>query len=395
MIAERVRAFLSGRVVFTAAGGFPSLLLEECAVRRTVLRDVEVKNGHVTAWVSERDYRLVKQAAEKAGMTLAAQKVTGLPLLARRCRARAGVFAGLLAGALLLWYLSGGLWELRVTGNETLGEEEILDALAEEGIRVGARTARLDCAEAERRVQARLPLLSWISVNVAGCKASVEVRELTQPPALPPEGEYANIVAARDGVILRADVLSGEGQPKIGEAVVKGDLLVSGVVEMNNGRYRLTEAKAVIEALTKTELSLTAQSVFPAQVPERRRTVCAVRFFDLTLPLGVTPRGAEKERGGRYLLSRRTVFPVGVERDYAVRFSERTVTLDEERTGLLCFAAFCEQAAERYREAEVLRRTISLSPCRGGVSLLAGYECVENIGCRAPLPVLPPDPRLP
>ena len=153
MIAERVREFLSGRVVFTATGGFPSLLLEECAVRRTVLRDVEQQNGCVTAWVSEKDYRRVKQAAEKAGMTLTPQKVTGLPLLARRCRARAGIFAGLLAGALLLWYLSGGLWELRVTGNETLGAEEILDALAEEGIRIGARTARLDCAEAERQMQ--------------------------------------------------------------------------------------------------------------------------------------------------------------------------------------------------------------------------------------------------
>ena len=284
MIAERVREFLSGRVVFTATGGFPSLLLEECAVRKTVLRDVEQQNGCVTAWVSEKDYRRVKQAAEKAGMTLTPQKVTGLPLLARRCRARAGIFAGLLAGALLLWYLSGGLWELRVTGNETLGAEEILDALAEEGIRVGARTARLDCAEAERQMQARLPRLSWIAVNITGCRATAEVREATEPPETPPEGEYANVVAARDGVILRADVLSGEGQPKIGEAVVKGDLLVSGVVEMNNGRYRLTEAKAVIEALTKTELSLTAQSVFPAQVPEHRRTVYAVRFFGVRLP---------------------------------------------------------------------------------------------------------------
>ncbi len=387
MIAERVREFLSGRVVFTATGGFPSLLLEECAVRKTVLRDVEQQNGCVTAWVSEKDYRRVKQAAEKAGMTLAPQKVTGLPLLARRCRARAGIFAGLLAGALLLWYLSGGLWELRVTGNETLGAEEILDALAEEGIRVGARTARLDCAEAERQMQARLPRLSWIAVNITGCRATAEVREATEPPETPPEGEYANVVAARDGVILRADVLSGEGQPKIGEAVVKGDLLVSGVVEMNNGRYRLTEAKAVIEALTKTELSLTAQSVFPAQVPEHRRTVYAVRFFGVRLPLGLpTPEG-EAETGSRLLQSRRTVFPVGTERDVAVTFSERPVTLDEDRTRLLCFATFCEQAAERYREAKVLRRSIVFFPEEEGCGVVAKYECVENIARRAPLPV--------
>ena len=387
MIAERVREFLSGRVVFTATGGFPSLLLEECAVRKTVLRDVEQKNGCVTAWVSEKDYRRVKQAAEKAGMTLAPQKVTGLPLLARRCRARAGIFAGLLAGALLLWYLSGGLWELRVTGNETLGAEEILDALAEEGIRVGARTARLDCAEAERQMQARLPRLSWIAVNITGCRATAEVREATEPPETPPEGEYANVVAARDGVILRADVLSGEGQPKIGEAVVKGDLLVSGVVEMNNGRYRLTEAKAVIEALTKTELSLTAQSVFPAQVPEHRRTVYAVRFFGVRLPLGLpTPEG-EAETGSRLLQSRRTVFPVGTERDVAVTFSERPVTLDEDRTRLLCFATFCEQAAERYREAKVLRRSIVFFPEEEGCGVVAKYECVENIARRAPLPL--------
>ena len=390
MIAEKAGEFLSGKIVFTASGGFPSLFLEECAVRKTVLRDVKQGSGSVAARVSERDYRKVVPAAEKAGMTLTVQSTGGLPELLRRCRARAGLFVGVLLGALLVWYLSGSLWEITVTGNEAVGAEEILDALEEAGIGTGARLAQVDAAAAERQVLARLTRLSWIAVNVAGCKASVEVREITEPPALTPEGEYANIVAARDGVILRADVLAGVGELKVGEAVVGGDLLVSGVVEMSNGMYRLTEAKAVIEALTTTELAVSEKSVFPAQTPQRRRETYAVRFFDRRIPLGFASRQGETETGGRFLRSRRTVFPIGILRETAVTFSEQTVTLDEERTKLLCFASFCEQAAERYREAKVLRRTIDFSPGDDGCSLLARYRCVENIAKRVPLPVLPP-----
>ena len=391
MIAEKAGEFLAGKVVFTASGGFPSLFLEECSVRKTVLRDVEQGSGRVTAWTGERDYREVVPAAEKAGMTLVVQEVSGLPKLLRRCRARAGLLTGVLLGALLVWYLSGSIWEVTVSGNEKLGAEEILDALEEQGVGSGARISRTDAGAVERQLQARLPQLSWIAVNITGCKAAVEVREVTEPPALTPEGEYSNIVAERDGVILRADVLSGEGQPKIGEAVVKGDLLVSGVVEMRNGRYRLTEAKAVIEALTKTELSVSAENSFAAQTPVERRETYAVRFFGLRIPLGIAPREGETETSCRFLRSRRTVLPVGVSLERTAVFSEQAVTLDEKRTKLLCFASFCEQASDRYREAAVLRRSIGFSPGKDSFSLLAQYECVEDIARRIPLPVQPPD----
>ena len=45
------------------------------------------------------------------------------------------------------------------------------------------------------------------------------------------------------------------------------------------------------------------------------------------------------------------------------------------------------QAAERYREAKVLRRSIVFFPEEEGCGVVAKYECVENIARRAPLPV--------
>ena len=376
MIFETIRAALFGRVTFRAEGGFPALFLEGCADRGAALTDAAKGENMIRAGVRERDFPLVSAAAEKAGMTLTVERRSGLPQLLYRYRARVGVPVGLALAGLILWGLSGMLWEVTVTGNERLSTFEILDAME-----------ALDVKDAEAGAQELLPALSWIAVNIVGCKVTVEVREITQRESPEREGAFSNIVAARDGVIVRADVLAGVGQPKIGEAVVKGDLLVSGVVEMNNGCYRLTEAKAIIEALTKTELSAACAGSVTAEREIRRREVVCLRFFGWRVPFGAALTNAEREAEECCLQSHQTVFPIGLRRERYSVFAEQTVRLDARQAGLLCFADFCEQAAERYRDARVIARTVDFRCGDDGAALRAAYRCVENIARRVPLPL--------
>ena len=387
MAVEALRRLLSGCAAFTAAGGFPDLFLHECAKGGAVLENVQKGTASVSARAAEKYLPAVASAAQRSGMTLNVGRRYGLPPLLRRYRARVGIPIGLLVGALLLMLLSGRVWEVTVSGQRQIGREEITDALAELGVSPGARRAKIDAKETERRMIERLPLLSWISVNLIGCKAQVEVREIIVTPELTDEKDYANIVAAMDGVIVSADVLEGSGQPKVGDGVVRGDLLVSGIIEMNNGFQRFVNAKALIRAQTRTTLSVARPLTVEAEKLVKRRSWPVIRFFGITLPLGTALPSGETETDDVYMKSRKTVFPIGVRRADSFVFEAGSLTLSKEDASLVCFASFCEQAAQRYRKAELLRRELIFAVAGGEARVTATSDCVEEIGRRQPFSV--------
>lgn len=387
MPVEAIRALLRGRVRFRAAGGFADLFLEACAAQGASLREIKQSDGGLCAWADEADYPKVLIAAKQSGMSAEVIRRTGLPQLLRRYRARVGIPVGLLLGALLLAALAGRIWEVTVTGNETVGSEEILDILTELGVAPGAAIRKLDMRAAAKQAGERLPKLSWIAVNLNGCKVSVEVREVIETPSLTDERDYCNLVAARDGVIVRADVLEGAGQPLIGSAVVHGDLLVSGVIEMKNGFQRFVNAKAQILAQTRTELSIQREAAFSAECVVKRREVRRLRFFGVSIPLGVCMKEAQMETTEYHLRSRTTDYPIGMLLDRCAVYETRELTLSEEDAALLCFADFCALAFERYREAELLHREISVSVKSGVAQVAARCECIEDICERQPFAV--------
>ena len=54
-----------------------------------------------------------------------------------------------------------------------------------------------------------IPELLWITVNVSGCRAYVEVRERVEAPEPVDEREPTNVVARRDGLILDIQAMDG------------------------------------------------------------------------------------------------------------------------------------------------------------------------------------------
>ena len=387
MAVDALRRLLSGSVAFTAEGGFPDLFLRECAEGGAVLENVQKGSAAVSARITEKHLPAASAAAERSGMTLTVTRRSGLPQLLRRYRARVGIPIGLAVGALLLTFLSGRIWEVTVTGQRQLGAEEITDALAELGVAPGSRRSVIDAKETERRMIEKLPLLSWISVNLIGCKAQVEVREIITTPEMTDEKDYANIVAALDGVIVSADVLEGSGQPKVGDGVVRGDLLVSGIIEMNNGFQRFVSAKARIRAQTRTALSVRQPLTTEVETLTKRRSLSVIRFFDVSLPVGTALASGETETEEVFVKSRKTVFPIGIRLVDSFVFELAALTLSEEDATLVCFAAFCERAALRYREAELLRRELSFEQREGEACVTAICDCVEEIGRRQPFSV--------
>ena len=62
-------------------------------------------------------------------------------------------------------------------------------------------------------------------------------------------------MATADGIIKKMDIVSGNSVVKVGQAVKKGDLLVSGIIETVDGT-RFVKSKGTVLATSEKEITL-------------------------------------------------------------------------------------------------------------------------------------------
>jgi similar to stage IV sporulation protein len=108
----------------------------------------------------------------------------------------------------------------------------------------------IDCRELENRLLRASPDISWVSVNLRGTVANVQVRERqVGQSALSPED--VNLVAACDGIISSVRLLTGEVVVKPGQEVRRGELLISGVRDSKAHGYSVVGARGEVMAQTE------------------------------------------------------------------------------------------------------------------------------------------------
>ena len=198
--------------------------------------------------------------------------------LRSRLKKRIGLICGFVLSALLVFASTFFVWDIRVKGNETLSEKEIVEMLSKAGFEKGMLIRSADVKQIANRVLINEDELSWIAINFEGTVATAEVKEAERPQRHIKK-ENVNIVAAHNGIVMRVDALDGGAQVGKGDTVVKGQLLISSFVEKRTGGSILKGAKGFVWA--KTERCFCA--VVPLEYCEKQYTgrVSSGRVFSL------------------------------------------------------------------------------------------------------------------
>lgn len=154
---------------------------------------------------------------------------------------------------------------VHVNGNAAIPKSHIISVAYECGIRFGASRKEVRSEHIKNQMLSKLPLLEWVGVNTHGCVAEISVREGAIPESAKSNYAVGNIVASRDGVILDCTTLQGTQVCKPGQAVTKGQLLVSGYTDC--GIYiQATLAKAdILAATTRKILVVTPNTMYSRQ----------------------------------------------------------------------------------------------------------------------------------
>ncbi len=182
-------------------------------------------------------------------------RLCGVPKYIGRFFSRPGLVLGLLIAVIMLVQVQDYVWDIRVSGYEGVDENEVIDGLYACGFYRGCSLDGFCADDVENLFLRRSENIGWISVNMKGTVAYVEVQKKNSPPKkdtlLP-----ANVVAKRDGIILEALTYSGLRMVEKGEIVREGQLLISGAYGEKTPGLHVTRAAGRVSARTFRKISV-------------------------------------------------------------------------------------------------------------------------------------------
>ena len=242
---------LRGQVRIRVESAFPERVLNLCGARDLAFWDLQWESPTAfSCRLSRRDWQTLRRAAENLDCTLSILRQEGAPYFLLRFRRRQTLAFGLLACALGLFLGSFFIWDFSVEGNVTVPTERILRALEQNGVGLGTFGMGLDSEGLRNHVLLDLPELSWIAVNVSGCRATVQVRERIPAPVRIDKRTPSNLTARRAGLVLKIQTIGGVAQVLPGSAVSEGQLLISGVEDTGTVGARVLAGMGRVEART-------------------------------------------------------------------------------------------------------------------------------------------------
>jgi len=237
--------------------------------------------GGIIADVSSEGVITVRERDLSCAVSLLSGRVrftVGPPLGAlgrlRRIECKAGIAIGALFSVIIAVLLSLLVWDVRVEGNVSIPDSEIIRMLEEEGFGVGTLWHRADRSDIENGVLKENGNISWINVNRRGTVAYVRVAESENGAegGEAEKGGYANIVATRDCIIEEITVTRGTALVKRGDVVREGEILIEGLLpEESGGGFcyaegtvtgRATESLGVNVERSFTEMTVKKERLF-------------------------------------------------------------------------------------------------------------------------------------
>lgn len=271
---------LRGQVRVRVECRFPERVLNLCSSRGIAFWDLTWESAESFQCVlTRRDYHALRRAVKQIDCTLSVVKKEGAPYFMLRFRHRHALCIGLTICALAMFIGSFFVWDFQVEGNRTVPTETILRALERQGVGIGSFGLSLDGEDIRNHVLLEVPELSWITVNVSGCRANVQVVERIPAPELLNKRNACNVVARRDGLILQMQTMGGAPCVLRDMLVNEGQLLISGLVDTETFGTRATSGMGTVRA--RTWYALTANAPLTAQgkcYTGREKTLVSVVF---------------------------------------------------------------------------------------------------------------------
>lgn len=380
---KRVFKYLRGYVIFSTLGGFEENFMNDLIGQGVVLWDIQKSEAGMAACCYPNDYFKIAKAAKSYQVRLRITKKKGLLFRATRYRNRYGIAIGLLAFALFVTIMSNYIWRIEVQGNEMVPSSEIYHIAEELGIKRGAFIPALDLSSIERKALLRLGDLSWIGLNRNGSQITIAVKERVKAPDVVSETSPCNIVAAKSGQIIYAEVRSGQMLKALKDTVKAGEIIVSGLVDDGTGQILYKHSDAVIIAQYPVNKEFSMSYTQTIQRPTGKvinRSYLKVAGISLPLFFALPLQGDyEYSESNESISILGFDTPFGLKKGRYMEFTDEEViyTQDEAKQKLLAEIKVYEETL--LKDGKTISKEIIETPAEAGYTINVQYVMEGDI----------------
>lgn len=377
----KILRYIVGETEFKAGGGFTERFINLCAENGVVLKDVKLSEKMITGFVKASDYKRAFFFSRRSGMRMRCVNKSGLYFFLKAHRKRVGLAVSFVVFALLMAVSSMFIWSVEVTGTQNVNQEIVKDVLSQLGVQVGARKKSIDFKSVQTEAMIKLnSQVSWLAVNIKGTKAVVEVRDFVARKDSETYSYPCNIVADIDGLVLSAEAYNGHLSVKEGNAVRRGDLLISGIVENRDTSAQFMEARGTVTVLREYEFSEKFSVAKTQKKFNSFKTRYSLNIFGITVPLGLFKKSDtdyEDFISQKSLTYKNAVLPFSLIRHTRAYYAEcenKNVSYEASADN---FTKSCFQST---KNSLVISQSIKAKKADDGIIFSAKNKCIDFCG---------------
>ena len=390
---------LRGSVYVRITGAFPERFLNLCSQRGIGFWRLEWLDANTLRMkVAKKHVKILPATAERAMCDLTIERRMGMPFFLARFRTRYALLLGFALSLAAACMLSRFILTIEVSGNERVSTAVIIAELQRQGVTIGTYGPAVDERVVSHKMLMSLRDLSFFAINLHGTRAEVIVREADPAPAVVDERIPTNVVSAATGIITRMEVLAGEAKFKEGDTVLRGEVLISGVVDIKEPAYStgdlgvmLVHAQGNVYARTWR----TMKAVIPIQADVKYYTGQKITRVSLTVlgrrinfyrNGGISfPKYDKISKSKTPVLPGGTVLPLSLNVETCRAYTTLNTDVDPGAAEQLLKEHLTERLRTAIGDGDVLRADYTCTEQEGLLIVTLLAECREQIARVVPL----------
>lgn len=258
--------YIKGYLRIKIVGYSPERFLNLCRHHHIYLWGLTLHMQDYEMFIGISGFRKLKPILKKTKTKVVILNRYGLPFFLHKYRKRKVFFIGAVGCILSIYLFSTIVWNIHIEGNYSQTDEVILEFLETKHVYHGMPKSKLNCERIAKDIRKEFDDVIWVSVSIQGSRLMIQVKENTDtvPQKVNKEEKVTDLVASENGEVVEMIARSGVPLVSVGDKVKKGDVLVSGRVEIKN------DAKEVVEYRYQpadADIRLKVSSSYQSEIP--------------------------------------------------------------------------------------------------------------------------------
>lgn len=282
-------------------GTSPERFLNMCVHHQIKIWGLKSYGETYRFYITVKNFRHLRPIIRKTGIHISIVKRRGLPFILHKYRKRQMFMVGMFLAGISLYVYSFFIWNIDITGNSRYSTEELITFLNKNNVYKTMKGDDVDTGNIVSLIRGNFPEIIWVSTHVEGSNLIIRVKENQQiennndssilttvsgedtavelnengdSTSYSGTGPYyygEDLVASHDGVIVSIVTRTGIPQVHAGDVVEKGDVLISGRIQVTNDAQEVVSynyTKSTGEVIIETTLSYEDEEAMSYQYKE-------------------------------------------------------------------------------------------------------------------------------